>query len=116
MYDYIDLWLKQYRKAFKPTHNCLLTGRAGQAITGSGLWNRVREAFFRHAGIPVNPKELRKMYVTFLKTTGASAQVMEGARNRMRHSQKMQDEDYDQQDRLDKVAHVDKFHAQSSVL
>jgi hypothetical protein len=116
MYDYIDLWLKQYRAVFKSTHNCLLTGRQGKAFDDRKLRERVREAFFRHTGVPVSPKEIRKMYVTFLKTSGASEQVMEGARNRMRHSQKMQNEDYDQQARLDKVAHVDNFHAQSLML
>lgn len=116
MYDYIDLWLKQYRAVFKPTHNCLLTARHSKALNDVSLRKTVTEVFFKHTGVPVSPKEIRKMYVTFLKTSGASEQVMEGARNRMRHSQKMQNEDYDQQARLDKVAHVDNFHAQSLML
>ena len=116
MYDYIDLWLKQYRAVFKPTHKCLLTAEHNKALNDRGLRSRVRDIFFKHTGVPVSPKEIRKMYVTFLKTSGASEQVMEGARNRMRHSQKTQNEDYDQQARLDKVAHVDNFHAQSLML
>jgi len=116
MYDYLDLWLKQYRTVFKPTHNCLLTARHSEALDATSLREKVRDVFFKHTGVPVSPKEIRKMYVTFLKTSGASEQVMEGARNRMRHSQKMQNEDYDQQARLDKVAHVDNFHAQSLML
>jgi hypothetical protein len=116
MYDYIDLWLKQYRAVFKPTHNRLLTGRQGQDFDAGRLRQTVREVFFKHTEVPVSPKEIRKMYVTFLKTSGASEQVMEGARKKMRHSEKMQDGDYDQQSRLDKVAHVDNFHAQSLML
>ena len=116
LYDYIALWRKQYRQVFKPTHNCLLTGRYGKALNEQGLWKRVREAFYKVTKVPVSPKELRKMYVTYLTTTGVSAQVMEGARLRMRHSEEMQTKTYDQQARRDKVAHVAAFHAKSAML
>jgi hypothetical protein len=110
LYSYLDLWLNQYRAVFKPDHNCLLTKEEGKPLDAQSMYDRVREVFFKHTGVPVTPKELRKMYVTYLKDLGATEAELEAAAARMRHSRKMQSEDYDQQERSKKVAPVQDFH------
>ena len=109
-YDYLELWLNQYRAAFKPGHKCLLTQDNGEPLNSASMYVRVRHTFFRHAGVPVTPKELRKMYVTYLKDSEATEAELEAAAARMRHSREMQSEIYDQQERDKKVAPVNKFH------
>jgi len=111
LYDYLDLWRNQYRAVFKPTHNCLLTTTfADKPLGSSSMWSRVRHTFFKHTGVPVSPKELRKMYVTYLKDSGATEAELEGAAARQRQSREMQSEVYDQQERGNKVAPVEEFH------
>ncbi len=112
-YYYLDLWLNQYRAVLKPTHKCLLTADGGKPFTTTSLGKRVRESFFKHTGVPVTPKELRKMYVTYLKNKRATEAELEGAATRMRHSRKTQSEIYDEQERDDKVAPVHEFHERS---
>ena len=112
-YYYLDLWLNQYRATYKPTHKCLLTNEDGNPLTGSSLWIRVRHTFFKHTGGPVTPKELRKMYVTYLKDSEATEAELEAAAARMRHSREMQTKIYDQQKRERKVAAVHEFHKRS---
>ena len=111
LYYYIDLWLNQYRAVFKPTHKCLLTSiKVDKPLSSNSIYERLREAFFKHTGVPVTPKELRKMYVTYLKDSGATEAELEAAAARQRHSRKMQSENYDQQERGKKTAPVEEFH------
>lgn len=110
LYDYLDLWLNQYRAAFKPDHKCLLTTDDGKPLDSVSMCVRVRELFFKHTGVPVAPKELRKMYVTYLKDSGATEAELEAAATRMRHSREMQSKIYDQQERENKTAPVNEFH------
>ena len=112
-YGYLDLWINQYRAAFKPDHKCLLTQHNGKPLNAASMWERVRDAFFKHTGVPVTPKELRKMYVTYLKDLEATEAELEAGAKRMRHSRKMQSEIYDQQERERKVAPVQDFHERS---
>ena len=109
-YYYLDLWRNQYRAVFKPTHKCLLTTEKGKPMDSTSMWKSVRELFFKHTGVPVAPKELRKMYVTYLKDSEATASELEAAAAIMRHSTKTQSDIYDQQKREGKVAPVQKFH------
>ena len=113
LYYYIDLWQNKYRAVFKPTHKCLLTSRVGKPLNAVSMYKRVRELFFKHTGIPVTPKELRTMYVTYLKDSRATEAELEGAAARQRHSRKMQSEVYDQQERDKKVAPITDFHRRS---
>jgi len=113
LYYYLDLWLNQYRAVFKPTHKCLLTASKGKPLDSVSMYTRVRELFFKHTGVPVTPKELRKMYVTYLKDSEATEAELEGAAASMHHSRKMQSEIYDQQKRGNKVAPVEEFHKRS---
>jgi hypothetical protein len=113
-YYYLDLWLNQYRAVFKPTHKCLLTApRVKKPLDDHSMRFRVRELFVKHTGVPVTPKELRKMYVTYLKDSEATAAELEGAAASMRHSLKTQSEIYDQQKRERKVAPANEFHKRS---
>lgn len=76
-------------------------------------WNeRIVKIFARETGVPVAPKELRKMYVVFLKNYGATESVLEGAAAAMHHSRRVQSQIYDVQDRLDKMAPVFEFNEQ----
>jgi hypothetical protein len=110
-YYYLDLWLNQYRAVFKPTHKCLLTAaRFDKPLDDHAIRFRVRELFVKHTGVPVTPKELRKMYVTYLKDSGATEAELEAGATAMRHSREMQSETYDQQERENKTAPVSEFH------
>lgn len=112
-FDYLDLWLNQYRAVMKPTHNCVLTTEVNRPLNDTDLRDRVRDTFVKHTGIPVTPKELRKMYITYLKDSKATEDVLEGAAARQHHSRKMQSEVYDQQTRDNKVAPVREFTQQA---
>jgi hypothetical protein len=113
LYYYLDLWQNKHRAVFKPTHKCLLTSRTGKPLDADSMYRKVRELFFKHTGIPVTPRELRTMYVTYLKDSRATEAELEGAAARQRHSRKMQSEVYDQQERDKKVAPITDFHRRS---
>jgi hypothetical protein len=76
-----------------------------------GDWRqRIKNIFVREAGKPVTAKELRKMYVTYLKDSGASEAELEAAACAMHHSRRMQSQIYDEQDRMNKMAPIVEFN------
>ena len=79
----------------------------------SAWHNRIVNIFEERIGIPVSPKEFRKMYVTFLKDSGASEAELEGAAWMMQHSRLMQSKIYDQQDKANKAKPAIDFHSQA---
>lgn len=113
-YEYIDKWLyegREYKQKFD--HKFFFrTARSFKPMTSEAWYERIVKIFNRETGVPVAPKELRKMYVVFLKNHGATESVLEGAAAAMHHSRKMQSQIYDVQDRLDKMAPVFEFNEQ----
>lgn len=110
-YQYINDWLTKYRAVLKPKHNFFFTGKDGQPLnTSSKLLGVVKGAFVKFTGVPVTPKELRRMYVTYLMDSGASEAELEGAACAMHHSRRMQSLIYDKQTQLRKVAPTNQFN------
>jgi hypothetical protein len=113
-YEYIDKWLSEGREyKQKCNHNFFFRGaRSFKPLTTEGWNERIVKIFDRETGVPVAPKELRKIYVVFLKNNGAPESVLEGAAAAMHHSRRVQTQIYDVQNRLDKIAPVFEFNEQ----
>jgi len=58
--------------------------------------------------MPVTPKELRKMFITYLNNDGATDAELNAAAEAMHHSRKMQETVYNSQTMVDKVKPVYK--------
>lgn len=98
LYHYIDLWLTKYRPL-------LLVGRedpgfffigpdTGKQLGKTQVWSLVREAFFKFAGVPVNPHALRHCYNTHLEVSHAPEDVKAAARHWMKHKEETVEENY----------------------
>lgn len=112
LYGYIYQWLTWGRELKqKLDHNFFFVGTRHRRQLGNGEWGeRFVKIFYREVGVPVSPKELRKMYVTYLKNSGASEAVLEAAACSMHHSRKMQTKVYDQQEQMKKMAPALEFN------
>ncbi|MDZ8068968.1 MAG: hypothetical protein RMY64_25590 [Nostoc sp. DedQUE08] len=112
LYSYIDVWLKDGRNYGREcNHNYFFRRKQTYEQLNSHAWRqRLERAFFRLTGVPVSPKELRKIYVTFLKDSGATEVELEAAAIAMQHSRKMQSTIYDQQTQQNKIAPMLAFN------
>jgi len=112
LYDYIDVWLKDGRNYGKEcNHNYFFRRKQTYEQLNSHAWRqRLERAFFRLTGVPVSPKELRKIYVTFLKDSGATEAELEAAAIAMQHSRRMQSSIYDKQTQINKIAPMLAFN------
>lgn len=108
LYDYINQWINEGREyEQKCNHNYFFREtRTYKPMEAISWGNRIKAIFAQETGVPVTPKELRKMYVTHLNNIGASDAERRGARHAMHHSQKMQDGLYNCQDDFDKLAPI----------
>ncbi len=115
LYWYIERWLTWGRELHqKVEHNFFFRGVSSYKPLNSDNWrNRIVAIFEERISIPVSPKEFRKMYVTFLKDSGASEAELEGAAWMMQHSRLMQSKIYDQQDKAKKAKPAIDFHSQA---
>ncbi len=111
-YEYIDRWLKEGRNHKKQCdHNFFFRGKITYKQLDSSNWNRrILHSFLRLTGVAVSPKELRKMFVTYLKDEGATETQLEAAATAMQHSRLMQSKIYDQQEHFNKIAPMLSFN------
>jgi hypothetical protein len=110
LYDYLERWIKVYRPLFQPQHQLLFMKHNGDPLSKDDLNGIVRRFFFKFTGIPVTPKELRPMYVTYLRNQRASEAELDAAARAMQHSRARQNADYDRQQQLDKQAPIHAFN------
>jgi hypothetical protein len=117
-YGYIQRWIDEYRPLFDPGHNRLFVkvkttmgGTSGEPITYRNMTGWVKYLFMKYTGVPVVPQSLRKMYVTFLRNSGASEAELEAAARAMHHSRAMQAAEYDEQELQDKLAPIRALQA-----
>jgi len=112
LYEYIALWWHKYRKELNPSpdNNRFFIGQNGKLLNAEDWYHRIVYIFYKHTQKPVTPKELRKMFISFLKSRDATLAEREGAWISMHHSRKMQDEVYDQQAQEDKTAFIYDFN------
>lgn len=108
LYGYINNWIDEGRECEqKCNHNYFFRKVNTYKPLDSRTWgSRIRAIFVQETGIPVTPKELRKMYVTHLNNIKASDAERRAARHAMHQSQKMQDGVYNCQNSLDKAAPI----------
>lgn len=63
LYDYVDLWLNQYRSLLNPKGNWLFVKhRKGDKWAGTDVYGTVVHAFHRYTGKVVNPHLLRHIF------------------------------------------------------
>ncbi|MBD1915745.1 MULTISPECIES: hypothetical protein [Cyanophyceae] len=118
-YHYLNLWITDFRQLFSPQHNVLFVttksirgSTVGVPQTANALVQRIRNAFKAQAGVPVVPQALRKMFTTYLKSSGAEEPVLEAAAVAMKHSRRMQEQVYDQQPHPEKIQPILDFNMQ----
>ncbi len=112
LYGYIYRWLTWGRELKqKLDHNFFFVGvNDCKQLTYIDWSDRFVQIFDREVGVPVSPKEFRKMYVTYLKNSGVSEAVLEAAASSMHHSRRMQTNVYDQQEQMKKMAPALEFN------
>ena len=90
LYDYIDLWLNQYRSLLNPKGDWLFVKhREGGKWKAGDVWNMVVKVFYRHTGKAVNPHLLRHIFNTHLEETNAPQDVKSASRKLMKQSDKI---------------------------
>jgi hypothetical protein len=104
LYQYIDRWLndgREYKQ--KCGHNFFFRQpQEYKKLNCRNLYSYIRAIFFNETGVPVTPKELRKMYVTYLNNKGATNAELKAAARAMHHSTQMQEKIYNSQSILEK--------------
>ena len=112
LYEYIKKWLQEGREYNQPcNHNYFFRGINSYKPCYLADWyNRIRTIFVSNVGIPVTSKELRKIYVTYLKDSGATEAELEAAAYAMQHSRRMQSQTYDEQNKINKMNPIHEFN------
>jgi len=118
-YHYLNLWISDFRLSFHPNHQVLfVTTKAihgatvGDRLCTGKLTQKIRDAFQEQVGVPVVPQAFRKMFVTYLKSSGAEEHILEGAAVAMHHSREIQERVYDQQPHPEKIQPILDFNLQ----
>ena len=112
LYEYIDKWLQSGREyKQKCNHNFFFRKvRKYDRLSVDDWGHRIKKIFAHETGVPVTPKELRKMYVTYLNNQQVTNAELKGAAKAMHHSPKMQEKIYNSQNILDSIAPVYDFN------
>jgi hypothetical protein len=108
LYEYIDKWLNDGREyKHKCNHNFFFRSLQNyEKFNSKNLSKCLRNIFAHATGIPVTPKELRKMYVTYLNNQQATNAELKAAAKAMHHSTQMQEKIYNSQHILDSIAPI----------
>ncbi|MHC5772178.1 MAG: site-specific integrase, partial [Nostoc sp.] len=108
LYEYIDKWINEGRECQqKCNHNLFFRGTESYKPLKVNDWcSRIKTPFESLTGVPVTPKEIRKMYITHLNNSGATNAQLKGAAYAMHHSQRMQESVYNSQTVLDRIAPI----------
>jgi hypothetical protein len=105
IYPALELWLNEYRDAFKPKHNFVFTRPNGEPYTASELSRAFSRCALRVTGQKVNPHLVRDMIITHVRGQGmASDNELEALAMYMGHSSAMQKGTYDRRTTSQKVA------------
>lgn len=112
LYDYIDRWLNEGRECEKKcNHNRFFRGTLNYEPLSSSQWSQRIMAIFRsETGVPVTPKEIRKMYITYLCNQRVDDATLKGAAYAMHHSKEMQQNVYNSQTILDRIQPIYEYN------
>lgn len=118
-YHYLNLWISDFRLSFHPTHQVLFVtthathgATVGVPLCSGKLAKKISDAFEEQVGVPVVPQAFRKMFVTYLKSSGAEEHILDGAAAAMHHSRQTQERVYDQQPHPEKIQPILDFNLQ----
>lgn len=112
LYDYIDRWLNNERECEKKcNHNRFFRGTLNYEPLSSSQWSqRIMSIFRSETGVPVTPKEIRKMYITYLCNQRVDDATLKGAAYAMHHSTEMQQNVYNSQTILDRIQPIYEYN------
>ncbi|MBD2359276.1 site-specific integrase [Tolypothrix sp. FACHB-123] len=112
LYEYIDRWINKERECEqKCNHNKFFRGTQNYDALKSQDWSlRIRKIFETETGVPVTPKELRKIYITYLANQHVDDATLKGAAYAMHHSSRMQQSIYNSQTVLEKVQPIYEYN------
>ncbi|MCC5612957.1 hypothetical protein LC612_41290 [Nostoc sp. CHAB 5834] len=112
LYDYIDRWINEGRQyEQKCNHNLFFRGTLNYNPLNSSRWSQRIMAIFRsETGVPVTPKEIRKMYITHLCNQRVDDATLKGAAYAMHHSRGMQQNVYNTQTNLDRTQPINEYN------
>lgn len=101
LYSYLDSWLSKYRSIKSSTGNNLFVIARGKytgfPATTSTVRHILENTTLRILGRPIPPKELRKMFVSYISNRPDISEAdLEAAARAMGHSREMQMNVYDQ--------------------
>jgi hypothetical protein len=105
LYDYIDRWLTEGRELEqKCNHSYFFRGKYDYGNMNSNQWgSRIIHIFVQNCGVPVTPKEIRKMCITYLYNQKADPSAMESLGYAMHHSSRTQKKDYNSQTQFERI-------------
>ena len=107
LYTYISIWNQLRKCQQKCDHKYFFMGDSTHQPLTTVNWSlRITNIFRRYTGVPVTPKEIRKMYITHINNQGATNAELKGAASAMHHSTKMQESVYNSQTIFDKIAPI----------
>lgn len=103
-YDYLDVWLKDYRSVFKAQNDLLLPNEVGQVHCHQSFKKIILMCTWRLIGKHINPHLFRHIYIAEIYRSGASAQELDATALAMKHSPQMQRKVYDIRTQQEKAA------------
>ena len=103
LYWYLEEWITNWRPVLNPNHNCLYSTEKGEKMTTATYCHRVRNAFRRFIGSPVNPHLLRHILITYAYERGMTDEESRSLAKCQQHSQETQRKIYNEQKMLESL-------------
>jgi hypothetical protein len=103
LYCYLEDWINNWRPKLSPKHDFLYITEEGNELTTSTYGNKVRNAFRRFIGSPVNPHLLRHILITYAYDRGISDAEKRSLAKCQQHSEETQAKIYNEQEMLNSL-------------
>jgi hypothetical protein len=113
-YEYLELWINEYRPMFNPVGNNLfvtarIENKQGKVITSGSLVKLVKSCTNKYLGVPISPKDFRRMFVTYIYNRHDITEVQRrGFAWMMGHDMKTQQYTYDKTSGVQHQAAISK--------
>ncbi len=98
LYWYLEEWLNNWLPDLNPKHNCLYSSEEGNKLTTATYGNKVKRAFRRFTGSPVNPHLLRHILITYAYERGMTDAEKRSLAICQQHSEATQARIYNEQE------------------
>ncbi len=103
LYGYLEEWINNWRPKLNPKHNCLYLTEEGNSLTTDTYGHKVRNAFRRFIGTPVNPHLLRHILITYAYERGMTDAEKRSLAICQQHSEETQARIYNEQEMLNSL-------------